>query len=110
MIASQGHEAAASVAALFSFNTLPLFLSPGETLFEFYVERDHERWLCELRDQGKMASTRSFLRLKSLSTATCSRRGRSRCSGLERGWVCRRARRSSSFTVSVGSNANSSLL
>src|SRR4030088_2025260 len=26
---------------------------PGEKLFEFYVERDHSRWLCELRDHGE---------------------------------------------------------
>jgi hypothetical protein len=25
---------------------------PGERLFEFYRERDHSRWLCELRDHG----------------------------------------------------------
>lgn len=25
---------------------------PGEKLFEFYIERDHARWLCELRDDG----------------------------------------------------------
>jgi hypothetical protein len=25
---------------------------PGEKLFEFYVERHHSRWLCELRDHG----------------------------------------------------------
>ena len=25
---------------------------PGEKLFEFYRERDHSRWLCELRDHG----------------------------------------------------------
>jgi hypothetical protein len=24
----------------------------GEKLFEFYRERDHSRWLCELRDHG----------------------------------------------------------
>ena len=26
---------------------------PGELLFEFYRERDHSRWLCELRDDGE---------------------------------------------------------
>jgi hypothetical protein len=26
--------------------------TPGEPLFEFYRERDHSRWLCELRDHG----------------------------------------------------------
>ena len=26
--------------------------TPGEPLFEFTVERDHARWLCELRDDG----------------------------------------------------------
>jgi hypothetical protein len=26
----------------------------GEKLFEFYVERDHARWLCELRDHGEV--------------------------------------------------------
>jgi hypothetical protein len=26
---------------------------PGELLFEFYGERDHSRWLCELRDLGE---------------------------------------------------------
>jgi hypothetical protein len=26
---------------------------PGELLFEFYRERDHTRWLCELRDHGE---------------------------------------------------------
>ena len=25
---------------------------PGELLFEFYRERDHSRWRCELRDHG----------------------------------------------------------
>ena len=25
---------------------------PGELLFEFYRDRDHSRWLCELRDDG----------------------------------------------------------
>jgi hypothetical protein len=25
----------------------------GELLFEFYRERDHSRWLCELRDDGE---------------------------------------------------------
>jgi hypothetical protein len=25
---------------------------PGETLFEFYLEREHTRWLCKLRDHG----------------------------------------------------------
>ena len=25
----------------------------GELLFEFYRERDHTRWLCELRDHGE---------------------------------------------------------
>jgi hypothetical protein len=25
---------------------------PGERLFEFLRERDHSRWLCELRDHG----------------------------------------------------------
>ena len=25
---------------------------PGEKLFEFHRERDHSRWLCELRDHG----------------------------------------------------------
>jgi hypothetical protein len=27
--------------------------NPGELLFEFYRERDHSRWLCELRDHGE---------------------------------------------------------
>ena len=26
--------------------------TPGEPLFEFIIERDHARWLCELRDLG----------------------------------------------------------
>jgi hypothetical protein len=26
---------------------------PGELLFEFYLERDHSRWLYELRDDGE---------------------------------------------------------
>jgi hypothetical protein len=30
----------------------PRQLKPGERLFEFYRERDHSRWLCELRDDG----------------------------------------------------------
>jgi hypothetical protein len=31
----------------------PRRAQPGELLFEFYRERDHSRWLCELRDQGE---------------------------------------------------------
>ena len=27
--------------------------SQGELLFEFYRERDHSRWRCELRDHGE---------------------------------------------------------
>jgi hypothetical protein len=27
---------------------------PGERLFEFYRDRDHTQWLCELRDPGEV--------------------------------------------------------
>ena len=56
---------------------------PGELLFEFYVERDHARWLCELRDHGdvygieaafyrneEFSSSRRFDRTMSLETTT----------------------------------------
>jgi len=33
---------------------------PGELLLEFYVERDHERWLCELRDQDVYGTEAQF--------------------------------------------------
>src|SRR6266851_10466250 len=31
----------------------PRWPQPGELLFEFYRERDHSRWRCELRDHGE---------------------------------------------------------
>ena len=31
----------------------PRQAKPGELLFEFYRERDHSRWFCELRDHGE---------------------------------------------------------
>ena len=31
----------------------PRMAQPGELLFEFYRERDHTRWRCELRDHGE---------------------------------------------------------
>jgi hypothetical protein len=33
---------------------------PGELLFEFYRERDHSRWLCELRDHGEYGVEAQF--------------------------------------------------
>jgi hypothetical protein len=35
---------------------------PGELLFEFYRERDHTRWRCELRDYGKFGVQAEFYR------------------------------------------------
>ena len=42
---------------------------PGEFLFEFYRERDHSRWLCELRDHGKYGVEAQFLKNEELSIA-----------------------------------------
>ena len=33
---------------------------PGELLFEFLRERDHSRWLCELRDVGEYGIVAQF--------------------------------------------------
>ena len=42
---------------------------PGERLFEFYVERDHARWLCELRDHGDVYRFEAQFFRKKNSTA-----------------------------------------
>lgn len=39
---------------------------PGELLFEFYVERTHTRWRCELRTHGSISVEAQFLQNEEL--------------------------------------------
>ena len=46
--------------------------TPGERLFEFYRERDHSRWLCELRNHGEYGVEAQFLKNEELLWRTRS--------------------------------------